>query len=69
MQRIDLRLKYKSETGKYPIRENIQSVTGVFSEDQNATITVETDDDEYDIDNPLYPLLDYIDWLEEQLTK
>jgi len=71
MNKIDLRLKYHRETGKYPISGNEASVNMNFGEDQDELIEIETGGlkDILYINNPLFPLLDYINWLEEQLIQ
>ena len=52
MDIIDIRLKYKSETGKYPIRNEDESVLkGLFYSDL-----------------PITDIVDYVIWLEENLV-
>ena len=62
--RLDIRLAYHSDTGKYPIVGSVDSLTIDLEADQEINI----EDDDY-VENPLFPLLDYIEWLEEKLGK
>ena len=70
MSRIDLRIKYHHDTGKYPVDGMADSILSDFGEDQECEIsTYDEKGEPATIENPLYPLLDYIAWLEEQLDK